>query len=119
MKHVLTVKTRRSETERTPTYTTLTLDTDGCTVDQLVRAFHSQSPVVKLQSIWRKKGIPATASVKLSELAADAYDVPATVDSTEAHINALSADDQIKLLQKKFGLDEKVARELVYGKPKE
>lgn len=55
-----TVKTRKAETEKEATVTNLTLDFTGMTPEELAAlAANNTSLVVRVQSVWRKDGIPA------------------------------------------------------------
>jgi hypothetical protein len=60
-----TVSTKENK-EATAVDTKLTLDWEGMTEEDL-RALAQQALIVKLQGSWRKNGIPAEATVKVSE----------------------------------------------------
>ena len=57
------VSTKPSKDSVTSVKTSLNIDWDGCTVEDL-KSWAVQALVVKLQGGWRKNGIPATLSIR-------------------------------------------------------
>ena len=93
--------------------TVLTLDFTGVT-DAAAMAYMTRSITIDLQRGWRKNGIPAAHTVKVSELVAGVkHAEPITVESEKARAAVLSGEDLKKLvedLQKKIAADAEAAK---------
>ena len=76
--------------------TALSIEWDGCT-PEVIRAMAQQALVVKLQGSWRKKGIPAQASVKASDFAPGTRHSGMTLEQA---VTNLSAEERAALIQK-------------------
>ena len=76
--------------------TNLTIDWDGMTEED-TRALAQQALIVKLQSGWRKNGIPPEITVKAADHKVGVRG-PRTKADLMTQVKSLSAEDKAKLL---------------------
>lgn len=81
-----------------PVKTSLTLNWDGMTEDDL-RALAQQALIVKLQSGWRKNGIPEEATVNVTEHKVGTR-APRGPVNIESAVKNLNADEKAALVAK-------------------
>lgn len=94
--------TTRPEAGKTGIVTNLTIDWENMTPDD-IRALAQQSLIVKLQSAWRKDGIPAgdhtvnAANYKVGVRA------PRTPQTLESMLSKLTPEEKAALVEKLLG----------------
>ena len=76
--------------------TNLTLDWEGCSPED-IRALAQQALVVKLQGNWRRNGIPADTTVKVSDHKVGTRAPKAPTDVLSA-IQKMSPEDRARII---------------------